>query len=176
MIQIRGADVCCCFNKRFAAQGQENRFFLFGCAPHEANSKVQSCNLPANNAEKFQSEGLLAIISSLTWVTARLLRTGKTAVCLNLRPCASYIVGHATCGLSPISRHRHSTPTVNFHQTRRVTQLLWLNSHSCSPFRLHMWADSCNSKGSFRIGIDSLPFLALGSSDSPERLLWTGSL
>lgn len=29
-------------------------FFLFGCAPYEANSKVQSCNLLANNAVKFQ--------------------------------------------------------------------------------------------------------------------------
>lgn len=27
---------------------------FFGCAPCEANSKVQSCNLPANNAVKFQ--------------------------------------------------------------------------------------------------------------------------
>lgn len=38
------------------------------------------------------------------------------------------------------------------------------------------WADSCNSKANFRIGIDSLPFLPLGGSDSPEWLLWTGSL
>lgn len=42
MIQIRGADVCRCFNKRFAAQGQENRFFsVLFLLPMR---RIQRCN------------------------------------------------------------------------------------------------------------------------------------
>lgn len=179
MIQIRGADVCCCFNKRFAAQGQENRFLF--CLVVLPMRRIQRCNhATCLRIMRWNFNRKVSWRSYLHWPESRHIRWGLAklqSAWTSVLALPTLLVMQRVDWAQSLDTDPPPPPPPPWTLIRPDVLL-----SSCDSILKRAlpsdctWADSCNSKASFRIGIDLLPFLPLGGSDSPERLLWTGSL